>query len=181
MNILIQALYFMLPAYCANMAPVLFKWLPFADYPLDLGFSWCGKRIFGENKTLRGLIFGIIMAIAVVFIQRKFETYTEEISILKLSSYSFEKTVLIGFLFGAGALLGDAVKSFFKRRLEIPPGKPWILFDQLDFVIGSLFFVSIFYLPPLQHLLVIFIATPILHFLANIIGYSLHLKNEFLI
>lgn len=31
---------------------------------------------------------------------------------------------------------GDAAKSFFKRRVHVPPGKPWVPFDQLDFVIG---------------------------------------------
>jgi CDP-2,3-bis-(O-geranylgeranyl)-sn-glycerol synthase len=43
-----------------------------------------------------------------------------------------------GLRFGFGAMAGDAAKSFFKRRLAIEPGRPWIPFDQLDFAIGAL-------------------------------------------
>ena len=35
-------------------------------------------------------------------------------------------------------MAGDSAKSFLKRRVGIPPGESWILFDQLDFVIGAL-------------------------------------------
>jgi CDP-2,3-bis-(O-geranylgeranyl)-sn-glycerol synthase len=44
----------------------------------------------------------------------------------------------LGFLLGLGAMAGDAAKSFFKRRLGIAPGHPWIPFDQIDFQIGAL-------------------------------------------
>ena len=39
---------------------------------------------------------------------------------------------------GFGALGGDALKSLIKRRCGIPPGKPWVPADQLDFVVGGL-------------------------------------------
>lgn len=35
---------------------------------------------------------------------------------------------------------GDAVKSFFKRRMRIPPGRAWIPADELDFITGALLF-----------------------------------------
>jgi len=44
----------------------------------------------------------------------------------------------LGVRFGIGAMAGDAVKSFFKRRVGIRPGQPWIPFDQLDFIVGAL-------------------------------------------
>lgn len=44
----------------------------------------------------------------------------------------------LGLLLGLGAVSGDAVKSFFKRRLGIAPGRPWVPFDQLDFQVGAL-------------------------------------------
>ncbi len=37
---------------------------------------------------------------------------------------------------------GDAAKSFVKRRLGIAPGKPWIPWDQVDFVLGALILVG---------------------------------------
>jgi CDP-2,3-bis-(O-geranylgeranyl)-sn-glycerol synthase len=39
-------------------------------------------------------------------------------------------------------MAGDAAKSFVKRRLGIPPGRPWIPWDQVDFVLGALALVS---------------------------------------
>jgi len=45
--------------------------------------------------------------------------------------------ILTGFTMGLGAIFGDALKSFFKRQKNIPPGQPWFPFDQLDFVVGG--------------------------------------------
>ena len=51
--------------------------------------------------------------------------------------------ILIGFLLGFGALLGDALGSFLKRRLGIGRGKPAPILDQLDFIIVALILVLI--------------------------------------
>ena len=37
-----------------------------------------------------------------------------------------------------GALIGDIIESFFKRRIGKNRGEDWIIFDQLDFIIGAL-------------------------------------------
>jgi CDP-2,3-bis-(O-geranylgeranyl)-sn-glycerol synthase len=37
---------------------------------------------------------------------------------------------------------GDAAKSLVKRRLGIAPGKRWIPWDQVDFVLGALILVG---------------------------------------
>ena len=39
-------------------------------------------------------------------------------------------------------MVGDSLKSFFKRRLDIAPGARWIPADQLDFVVGGLIVLS---------------------------------------
>ena len=44
----------------------------------------------------------------------------------------------LGLRFGIGAMAGDAVKSFFKRRADVPSGERWFPFDQIDFVVGAL-------------------------------------------
>jgi len=58
----------------------------------------------------------------------------------EISLVDYSNWLLFGFLMGFGALLGDMTKSFFKRRLGYAPGKPFIPFDQLDFVVGALLF-----------------------------------------
>ena len=48
----LQTLWFFVPAYLANMAPVVaqghFDWL---DRPLDGGRTWRGTRIFGAHRA----------------------------------------------------------------------------------------------------------------------------------
>jgi CDP-2,3-bis-(O-geranylgeranyl)-sn-glycerol synthase len=41
-------------------------------------------------------------------------------------------------------MAGDSLKSFVKRLKGIPPGRPWIPMDQLDFIVGSLLLISPF-------------------------------------
>jgi CDP-2,3-bis-(O-geranylgeranyl)-sn-glycerol synthase len=81
---------------------------------------------------------------------------------------------------GLGAGTGDAVKSFFKRRIDIEPGKSWPFFDQLDFFLGAYVFVSLAYSPPL--LLIVASLTIILfgNIASNAIGYWLGFKETWI-
>lgn len=165
---IIEALYFILPAYVANMVPVLVHHISWGKEPIDAGEKLGGRRIFGSHKTWRGMISGTAAAVITIFLQRLAGSY-ENIPLGMLA--------VMGFLLGAGALVGDLVKSFFKRRLGIAPGRPWILFDQLDFVIGALAAVSLVYVPPFSHIVIIFLATPLLHLLANCAAFVVGLKK----
>lgn len=169
----------MLPAYIANMAPVFakkFGVLKFLARPVDGGREWRGKRIFGEHKTWRGFLVGVVSAIAVLWLQN----YLYSIPLFRgisLLNYSETQWCLLGFLFGFGALFGDLVKSFFKRRAGVASGAPLIPFDQIDFVIGALFFVMPIYVPSWPVVIAILFFSLILHILTNQIGYLLKIKN----
>ena len=53
--IIVEALKFIFPAYCANGTPVLAG----GGTKMDFGKNFVdGKRIFGNNKTFRGFFFG---------------------------------------------------------------------------------------------------------------------------
>jgi CDP-2,3-bis-(O-geranylgeranyl)-sn-glycerol synthase len=65
---------------------------------------------------------------------------------------------------GLGAGLGDSVKSFFKRRMNIERGESWPVFHQLDFFVGACLFVAPISAPPF---LPTFLSLPII-FLGNI-------------
>lgn len=178
-RIILATLWFMLPAYLANMAPAIFirlGLLKFLDKPMDFGRVVGGKRIFGEHKTWRGLVAGVIVAIFTIFLQQVLVKYPffKEISIL---DYKNENLWLLGFLFGFGALVGDAVKSYFKRRVGIKPGQPWIPFDQLDFVLGALLAVSVVYVPGWPVIVAAVLITPVLHILTNFISYALRIRE----
>jgi CDP-2,3-bis-(O-geranylgeranyl)-sn-glycerol synthase len=169
----------MLPAYIANMAPVFAEKLgvlKFLARPVDDGRIWRGQPIFGAHKTWRGFVVGIVAAIAIAWLQ--YFLYSVPIfKNLSLLNYSETNLWLLGFLFGFGALFGDLIKSFFKRRIKIAPGAPWIPFDQLDFVLGALIFAAPICFPPPLAVVVILIASPVLHIATNNIGYLLRVKN----
>lgn len=50
-------LYFFVPAYLANMSPVLVRgWFPALSTPIDGGRTFRGRRILGDHKTWRGSV-----------------------------------------------------------------------------------------------------------------------------
>lgn len=167
---ILQALYFMLPAYIANIMPVLLKWVPLGEVPIN-------EKFFGVNKTWRGFVSGVIGGIAGLCLQKILNSRLSNIELLPYGTFDVTQIFLYGMAFGGGALLGDLLKSFVKRRLGIPSGKPWVPFDQLDFVIGALLAVSIFYIPPALHIFIIVIITPLLHLATNATAYFLGLKK----
>ena len=175
LQLIISTLYFMLPAYFANMAPVLFKnHFKFLAKPLDFNRKIKGERILGSHKTLRGLVAGIVFGIITAFIQYLLYRvpYFAGISLIDYSNWFW-----IGLLIGAGAVIGDSVKSFFKRRANVKPGGKWIPFDQLDFVVGALLFVSIVYVPSIGVIIAALIISFLLHITANHIGYYLGIRK----
>lgn len=155
----------------ANMAPVFFKETKFLDYPVDFRIKLRGKRLFGSNKTFRGFFFGIIVSIITVFIQKLLFEYSYSCRYISFIDYSAHNFILLGFLMGFGALFGDLVESLIKRRFNIKPGKPWVPWDQLDFVIGSLAFLAIIYIPQWQAVVTLLIIVPLLHIVLNRLGY----------
>lgn len=163
----LAALYFMLPAYIANLVPPLLKRWRFLDRPMDFGAVIRGKRMLGPHKTWRGFIFGTIAGLAVFIMQK---AWTPTGSSLALFDYS-SASVWIGVALAAGALIGDALKSLIKRQIGIEPGHPWPVFDQLDYVAGSLLLASPLFAPDTQDIAMIFAWSLILTIIVKHIGY----------
>ncbi|MBD3312851.1 CDP-archaeol synthase [Candidatus Woesearchaeota archaeon] len=175
-----QALYFMLPAYAANMAPVLFKstFKPLAK-PIAPKIKLRGKSLFGAHKTFRGLLVAGIAGILVFLLQEWLYNLPlfQSISLFDYDSMFQAYSVLPGFLLGFGAIFGDLIESAVKRQLDIKPGAKFMPWDQIDFVIGSLIFLAVLYVPSWQVVLIILVLTPALHIAANHLGYYLKLKK----
>lgn len=174
-ELILKSIYFMLPAYFANMAPVVVKrWFKFLAIPIDFNKKWKGEAIFGSHKTIRGFVFGILFALIVAYLQKALyaNPFFSNLSFIDYSGW-----LGAGFLLGFGALFGDLVKSFFKRRVGIKPGARFIPWDQLDYIIGALVFVSFVYTPSLQVIAVILIISFVLHVAANHIAYYLKITK----
>jgi CDP-diglyceride synthetase len=98
---------------------------------------------------------------------------------LALIDYA-EHPLLPGFLMGLGTGIGDAVKSFFKRRIDIAPGASWPVFDQLDFFAGAYAFVSLVLVPPLVPTLACLPIVLAGSVAVTTIGWALGLKEAWL-
>lgn len=181
LNNILLAFWFFLPAGIANATPVFAKRIPFLnklDYPIDFYKSINGIRIFGDHKTFRGLITGVIMAILTAGIQLSIFNNSPELRENLGFDFSSVSFILYGILAGLGALLGDAIKSFFKRRVNIKPGSSWFPFDQIDYIIGGIvFLIPIIRLSFIQYVLT-FIVWFGLHLASTYIGYLLKLKDK---
>jgi CDP-2,3-bis-(O-geranylgeranyl)-sn-glycerol synthase len=126
--------------------------------PLDGGVKWLdGKPFLGGNKTTKGTIFGILIGSIIGILQKNF--------------YG-------GFLQAFGAISGDIISSFLKRRINIEPGASLPILDQLDFIIFAVALSFPIQIIKWETALVIIIVTLPLHYISNIIAYLLGLKKE---
>lgn len=166
--IFLKIIWFFLPAYAANISASIFKIKPLAK-PIS-------EKIFGSHKTYSGFFVGISLAILIAIFQRilfQFDFF-KKISYLNYSKNFF----LIGFLLGFGALFGDLIKSFFKRRFNILPGQKWIPFDQIDYTFGALIFSLFIFSPSLQFILLAIILNFFLHIFFNHLGFWFGIRKD---
>jgi len=163
----------MLPAYIPNPVAALCG----GGTPVDLGKTWSdGRRIFGDGKTYRGLVAGILAGIAAGLLLIRLAD-SSRLSVMP------EHTILSVVLLACGALFGDLVKSFFKRRLGRERGAKWPVADQYDLVAGAFLLLLVF--DPswffsritIPVLIFILILTPVPHRSVNIIGYLFRIKE----
>jgi len=175
---ILTAAYYTVPIYLANMAPVITKkLLPSLAKPMDFGKTWKGKPILGSHKTFRGLIFGIIFGTLAALAQCMLykNGIFRSVSVFDYTLYS---SILLGALMGFGAIFGDALKSFFKRRANVKPGKPWIPFDEIDFIVGGLLFSMIIFFPPVKCMIITLVVSPLGHIIVNHIAFYLKIRKE---
>lgn len=135
-----QAFWIILPAYIANASAVLVG----GGIPIDFRKTWKdGRRILGDGKTWRGLFIGTLMGMIGGFglsVGAKFINQTDFAYVGLTDFYGFPMMIPIIFSICFGALMGDIIESFLKRRVGKKRGENWIPFDQLDFILGVLFF-----------------------------------------
>jgi len=174
LSVLLAAFWIMIPAYIPNPIAALCG----GGAPIDFDKNYSdGRRILGDGKTFRGLIFGVLAGVIVGGMQ-----------IYLVTTYGWsslpQQTVTSVIILSLGALLGDMGKSFIKRRLGKNRGDAWPIADQYDLVIGALVLMLIFNASwlfanvTLPVLIAILILTPVLHRVVNIIGFKLKIKKE---
>jgi CDP-2,3-bis-(O-geranylgeranyl)-sn-glycerol synthase len=158
---LLIAVYVAIPTYVANSTPVLLG----GGSPIDRGREFVdGRRIFGTNKTVKGFTYGLLLGSAAGLAE----------------AILFRNYLLVpaGILASLGALLGDLLGAFLKRRLDIQPGHPLPVVDQLDFILGALVLISPLLNVTTGAVLILVIATVPIHLFSNAVAYMLRLKKR---
>ncbi|WP_323172332.1 CDP-2,3-bis-(O-geranylgeranyl)-sn-glycerol synthase [Natrialba sp. PRR66] len=170
------AFWAMIPAYVPNNAAVLGG----GGQPIDGGRTMGDSRLLGDGKTWRGTAAGIAAGLVLAGV---LTVLAEDVSdVLGFAVPEFAPLAAVGL--AAGAMLGDILASFLKRRTGRQRGAMFPGLDQLDFVVVSLPLTALlapdwfreWFSPAV--ILVIVVLTPVLHVTTNMIAYKLGLKNE---
>lgn len=167
--LLSSALWFFLPALFANQCP---------GFARKLNLRWSKTPVwkygFGPGKTWGAYYAGPLGAFAVLYIQQQFPSVNARLGLFDYKRDIFLAAVVLGL----GAIAGDHVKSFIKRRMNIAPGARWWPWDQTDFAIGAILAST----PTIgwigwQRTAVIILFVLVIHPIGNRIGYWLGLRS----
>ena len=187
-KLIFQCAWYLLPAALGNhnascgqslwLPEIAKKYLAKLAVPIDSGAKWRGAEILGKNKTWRGLVVGVVTGIIVSGIQAILFLNIDFFRNNTLIDYGRVNFFLFGFLMGGGALFGDLVKSFIKRRLARSPGKPWFPWDQLDWIAGAMIASSPFYAPSPMVAAVTAVLYVSVHLCSDRIVYHMGIKKR---
>src|SRR5207237_10406823 len=117
-GLITSSLLFIGPAYFANAGPLVLG----GGATLDGGRTLAdGQPIFGPHKTVRGVIAGIVAGTLVGLAE----------------SLVDPRLAFAGFMIALGAVLGDLLGAFVKRRLNVETDKAFPILDKIDSILGS--------------------------------------------
>ncbi len=176
LEVVATAVWAMLPAYVPNNVAVVAG----GGRPVDGGRTWRGARLLGDGKTWRGLAAGTLAGLLVAAGLTAAAPAAGDALPFSPPAFPIAAAVALP----AGAMLGDVVGSFVKRRTGRARGAAFPGLDQLDFVVGAVALAAVAapawtlatFTPPV--LLAVVVLTPVLHVLTNVVGYALGLKRE---
>ena len=178
---IVFSVWFFIPAGVGNVSPIIIKKIPGLsklDAPLDGGATWNGKPLFGQNKTWRGLIGGTILGALAMMLQiYLYQHYAWAQNAAGPVDYSLWYMPILGLALAAGALLGDAIESMFKRQKGIPSGQKWIPFDQLDYIAGALLLSLFFVRLDIGYYMLMLVVWFGVHLLSSYVGYLTGFKD----
>lgn len=155
------------------------------SHPIDAGLRLRGRRLFGDNKTLRGFI---VMAPAAGFSFFALGALLDATSpALRASIWPLSNPglALLGTWAGLGFMLGELPNSFVKRQLDIAPGLPpvgraaaFVAFvaDRVDSIIGMAVALSLVTSTPWLTWLYVIVLGPAIHLCFSILLYRLGVK-----
>jgi CDP-2,3-bis-(O-geranylgeranyl)-sn-glycerol synthase len=136
--------------------------------PVDGGWTFRERRLFGDNKTVRGFVV-MLPATGLTFFLLSRITAGAVPGLWPLTGLEYAG---LGVLAGAGFMTGELPNSFLKRRLGIAPGSPaagpvtrplFFLADRLDSTAGVLAALTLAVPVPLATAAYVLIAGSVVH------------------
>ncbi|MGP8077983.1 MAG: CDP-archaeol synthase [Thermoplasmata archaeon] len=131
----LAVLWLLLPTYVANALATLPRG---RGPPLDLGRIWRrdGRRVLGPSKTWSGFLAGSLFAMPVGLLEAWLILLAPpNLALVPRIAATVLAAVPVVALLTFGAMTGDALGSFVKRRLGRASGSRTFLLDQLPFVL----------------------------------------------
>ena len=169
-----------LSAWIANATPVVGG----GGKPIDGGKIFRdGRRVLGDGKTIRGFIVGVFFGTLTGIGQFLAAPYLRPIlaqfvTISPEMDYVLSISVPVTFLMSLGALTGDMIGSFIKRRVDVKSGDPSPVLDQIGFIIMALIFAFPLMVPSPVFVIILILSTLGIHWLSNALSYILGLKKN---
>lgn len=149
--------------------------------PLDGGVSFRGRRIFGANKTVRGVIV-MVPAASASFCLLSQLPVPMTVGLWPLTPPAY---AALGAWAAIGFMAGELPNSFVKRQLEVPPGGAargslaaacQFVVDRLDSGIGMLAAVSLVVPTPWTTWAAVLLIGPAIHWSFSVVMFRLGIK-----
>jgi CDP-2,3-bis-(O-geranylgeranyl)-sn-glycerol synthase len=179
----LAVLWVLLPSYIANA----FATLPRGrGPPMDFGRNWSdGRRILGPSKSWSGFLFAGFAAMPFCLLEAWLILLAPpNLKLVPTLAPSVAAAIPLAAILTFGAMGGDALGSFVKRRLGRESGTRTLLLDQLPFVLVPIaiglvvypgLFVSVFV--SWEAVIWLLVYTLGLHAAFNWVGFKAGLKK----
>ena len=163
------------------------RWSSTLAIPLDGGLRVRGRRLFGDNKTVRGFVVMIpaaALSFTGLFIVLSLILPSVAESLWPLTRFGY---LSLGAWAGFGFMAGELPNSFAKRQLDVAPGRPpkgragaavSFVVDRLDSIVGMLAAISLVSPTPWKTWLFVLVIGPAIHLAFSILLYRLGVKER---
>ncbi|MEP6493896.1 MAG: CDP-archaeol synthase [bacterium] len=155
--------------------------------PLDGGARIRGRRVFGDNKTVRGFVVMVPAASAAFYATWMVISAVVPSAATSLWPLSSGGYAVLGAWAGLGFMLGELPNSFVKRQLDIAPGSAprgrvatiaAFVVDRLDSIVGMLLAISLAAPTPWMTWVYVIVIGPAIHFTFSVLLYRLGVKER---
>jgi len=159
---------------------IKFGWLRAFAGPIDRGIVIRGRRLFGANKTFRGVLAVALGASAGYCLQGAFPALQPP----AFRELPTQGLGFLGFALGVAAMLSELPNSFLKRQLDIAPGASgggaaavfFYLFDQVDLLLGAWLVAWCWVPPTLSRVLWSILFVVVVHQIISMLGALLGMR-----